>query len=110
MLPETLESFSPDYAAHPGQTLSEIIEHFDLTQADLAERINRPKKTINEIINGNAAITPKTSIQLERVLGIPATFWNSLEHNYRSAVARIEERKKLESQLDFLDEFPAPTP
>lgn len=99
-------SFVPDFAVLPGQTLLERLEIAGLSQADLAERTGRPKKTINEIIKGKAAITPETAIQLERVLGIPASFWNSREQQYREALARFEERSRLQGYKEWLDTFP----
>ncbi len=81
--------YMPDYVSPPGKTLLETIEAIGMSQADLAERIGRPKKTINEIIKGKAAITQEIALQLERVLGIPASFWNNREHKYREALARI---------------------
>ena len=39
--------------------------------------------TINEIIKGNAAITPETAIQLEHALAISAKSWNGLEAAYQ---------------------------
>jgi addiction module HigA family antidote len=60
-----------------------------MTQAELAERAGKPEKTISEIISGKAAITPETALQLERVLGVPASFWNNLESHDRQALARL---------------------
>lgn len=73
----------PDYAVPPGETLLETIEHIGMTQSELATRMDRPIKTINEIINGKTAITPETALQLERVLQVPASFWNNIENNYQ---------------------------
>src|SRR2546423_14723132 len=98
--------YSPDYAVPPGDTLLEVMESLGITQAELAERTGRPTKTINEIVKGKAAITPETALQLERVLGVPASFWNNLEQNYRTALARAAERSRLEKQLGFLAHFP----
>ncbi len=99
-------SFAPSYAIPPGATLHEMLEHLGLSQAELAERTGRPKKTINEIVKGKAAITPDTALQFERVLGPPASFWNSLEQNYRSSKARIDERERLASHVSWIDKFP----
>jgi HTH-type transcriptional regulator/antitoxin HigA len=99
-------SFVPDYAVPPGITLHEMLEHFGISQAELAERTGRPKKTINEIVKGKAAITPETALQLERALGPRASFWNSLEQNYRAALARMNEREKLAGHVDWLSNFP----
>jgi len=57
--------YNPDYVYPPGDTLLEVLEERGMTQTELAERIGRPKKTINEIINGKAAITPETALQLD---------------------------------------------
>jgi addiction module HigA family antidote len=52
--------------------------------------MKRPQKTINEIVNGKAAITPQTAIQLERALGISARFWVHAEADWRLFLARVE--------------------
>ena len=74
---------SKNYAVAPGETLQETLQAFGMTQAELAEQTGHPKKTINEIVKGKSAITVDIALQLERVLGIPASFWNNLERNYR---------------------------
>lgn len=101
--------YEPDYAVPPGETLLETIEQIGMSQAELAERTGRPKKTINEIINGKTAITSETARQLERVLGIPSSFWNNLERNYREKLAEIEESEKLVSHVEWLKEIPIKT-
>ena len=98
--------FVPDYAVPPGETLLETLEAIGMSQAELAERTGRPKKTINEIIKGKAAITPETALQFERVLGTPAGFWNNLERNYQETLARINEQKNLRRQIDWLQKMP----
>jgi HTH-type transcriptional regulator/antitoxin HigA len=100
------QSFQPDYAVSPGETLKETLETIGMSQTDLAERTGRPKKTINEIIMGKAVITSETALQLERVLGIPASFWNNLERNYQERLARIREEDYLKKQANWLKEFP----
>ncbi len=77
-----------------------------MSQAELAERAGRPKKTINEIIKGKAAITAETALQFERVLGIPAAFWIAREQHYREAIARAREGIELREQTDWLDQVP----
>lgn len=98
--------YTPDYVSPPGETLEEILEEREISQAELADRMGRPKKTISEIINGKAAITPETALQLERVLGIKASFWNNRERDYREALARKEEQERLSKQVAWLDQIP----
>lgn len=90
----------------PGDTLLETIEYKGISQTELAKRMGRPIKTINEIIQGKAQITPETAIQLERALDIPATFWLERERNYRLELAEIEDAEQLIQQKDWLKNFP----
>ena len=77
-----------------------------LNSAELAERMGRPLKTINEIVAGKAAITSDTALQLEKVLGVPASFWTNHERIYRDTLARRRETDELEQQLDWLKTMP----
>lgn len=98
-------SFSPDYAVPPGATLLETIQHLGLTQKELALRMGRPLKTINEIIKGVASITAETALQLEKVTGIPASFWNHAEANYRERLARIQDQEQIAAQSEWVRSF-----
>lgn len=99
-------TFKPDYASPPGETLAETIEVMGLTQSELARRMGRPIKTINEIIQGKAALTADTALELEHVLGVPASFWNGLESNYREHLARQRAAENLEVDEEWLVSLP----
>ncbi len=77
-----------------------------MSQAELAERTGRAKKTINEIAKAKAPITPKIALGFESVPGVPASFWNSRESQYREHPARKDEHTKLAKHLTWLDLFP----
>jgi addiction module HigA family antidote len=90
----------------PGDTLAEHLEYIGMSQAELADRMGRPKKTINEIIRGKAQITPETALQLERVVSIPADFWMKKEQNYRLRLAEIDEAENLLDDAEQVKRFP----
>jgi HTH-type transcriptional regulator / antitoxin HigA len=98
--------YLPQSVTHPGVTLAESLEERGMSQTQLAERTGRPRKTINEIIKGQTGITPETAIQLERVLGIPASFWNNRQRSYDESVARGHALDGLKRHLDWLGHFP----
>ena len=102
------ESFAwqPDWAVAPGEILLEALQERGMSQSELARRMGRPTKTINEIVNGKAAITPETAIQLELTLGIAARFWNNLETTYREHLARERSREELETIAEWAAQFP----
>lgn len=77
-----------------------------MSQVELAERTGRPTKTISEIIKGKAAITPETALQLEKVLGTPASFWMNRERHYRESLARLEEQARLRNDVEWLKTVP----
>lgn len=90
--------YMPDWISPPGETLQELLEEKGITQAELAQRMGKPKKTINEIVKGKAEITQDTSLQLERVLGVPSSFWNNRERAYRESLARKKEEERLQKK------------
>src|SRR4051794_40754851 len=95
-----------DWVVLPGEILLEALEERDMSQSELARRMGRPTKTINEIANGKAAITPETAIQLELTLGISAAFWNNLEASYRAHLARQRAEEELATHAEWAALFP----
>lgn len=77
-----VNQYNPDFVLPPGEILQEVLETRGMTQADLSERTGCSLQTINDIINGKAAITPHIALQFERALDISDSFWNNLEHYY----------------------------
>ena len=98
--------FNPDYAVPPGDTLLEVMEAQGLDQTRLAALAGLSRKTINEIVQAKGPLTAETAVRLEAVLGLPASFWNNLEANYREALARIEARNKAEAAVSQAKAFP----
>ena len=96
----------PDLPIPPGESLKETLEAIGMSQTELARRMGRPKKTINEILHGKAAITADTALQLERVLGVTSKFWLNLEANYQMVKARAEAVNRLSHESKHVSRFP----
>jgi HTH-type transcriptional regulator / antitoxin HigA len=90
----------------PGDTIQEHIDFIGMSQAELAERMGRPKEKINDIIKGREPITTATAFQLDKVLGIPASFWLNRENTFRRELYELQQQEELESQKDWLAAFP----
>ncbi len=95
-----------DLAIPPGEYLEEVLEDIGLTQAELARRMGRPSQAINEIVKGEKSITPETAIQLEKVVGVPAYIWSSLEAEYRLIRASQIEAEVAKEEESLLGSFP----
>jgi addiction module HigA family antidote len=97
--------FTPG-AVHPGEIVSEYLEFHGWTQRDLARRTGLTPKTISEICNGKAPLTPTTALALEKVLRRPAHFWLNLQRQYDEAKARNRELRKSALWTDWARKFP----
>ena len=86
----TARRVSTDAAIPPGETLRAELAARGISQRKLAKAMGRPVQGVNQIVLGRKAITPRTALELEQVLGVPAYVWVRLEADYRLALARQE--------------------
>lgn len=98
--------FKPDYAVPPGDTLLEVMESLEMTQKELAVRTGLTEQTLTRIFKGEQPVSYETANRLELVTQIPARFWNNLEAQYREQIAKLEERRRLESNIQWLKTIP----
>ena len=106
IMTELTHPFTPDWVSPPGDTIADLLEERDWTQAQLAERLGYTTKHISQLINGKAPIGEETALKLERVLGSTAGFWLNREAHYRAQLALIEEEERLEAWTPWLDKLP----
>ena len=65
---------------HPGEMLlEEFLKPLQLTQSEFADRIRISKSRLNKLVNRKPSITADTAVRLEKVLGMPATYWLRLQ-------------------------------
>lgn len=99
-------SFFPNVAIAPGDTIRENMEFLGMNQKELAARLDITTKHLSNIINAKSPITYDTALKLETVIGPSAQFWMNLETNYQLAISRIEKMKNLENDLSVLKKIP----
>ncbi|MFP4532702.1 MAG: helix-turn-helix domain-containing protein [Desulfobacterales bacterium] len=98
--------FEPDYAVLPGETLKEVMDSLSMKQNELALRTGLTVQSINRILKGDQPITYETANKLELATDVPAHFWNNLEIQYREQLAKIQEQKQLEADINWLKRIP----
>ncbi|WP_035988118.1 helix-turn-helix domain-containing protein [Leptolyngbya sp. KIOST-1] len=103
---ELTRPFAPEWVSTPGDTIADLLEERDWTQAQLADRMGYTTKHISLLINGKAPITEEAALKLEHVLGSTASFWLKREAQYRAQLANIEEQERLQQYITWLDELP----
>jgi len=99
------KNYNPNTAIHPGVTLREMLESLEMSQVGLSRRTGLTPKTINEIVQGENPITPKTAIKLSAVFGMSASFWNNLQRNYEQTLLRLQIGERIQEELSYFKKF-----
>ena len=63
--------------------LKEVMNYYDITQADLAKRMGVSQKNISDILNHKRYLTAVLAIRIEKVMGISSKLLLSLDSNYK---------------------------
>ncbi len=98
--------FEPDWVSVPGETIEDLLEERDWTQAELAERTGFTRKHVNDLVKGRASITAATALRLEAIFDAPADFWLRREALYSEALERRRRYDALRSDAGWLKELP----
>ena len=106
MAAEPTPAWRPDVPVPPGATIREILDERGITQADFSVRLDRTEKFVSQLVNGKAPVTYETALDLERVLGVPASFWNSAEATYRDLLVRQQRESKAADLTEWARAFP----
>lgn len=93
------QTFSPDWASPPGDTIIDLMEEKDWTKAELARRLGFTTGYLNQLLKGNISITQDSALRLERVLGSSAKFWLNREAIYRERLASLDSQQHYQSRV-----------
>jgi addiction module HigA family antidote len=96
----------PNAVPHPGKNVQEYLEYYGWSQRDLARRTGLTPKTISEICNAKAPITPTTALAFEKALQRPAHLWLNLQRDFDEAEARNVEVQHFLEWEDWASNFP----
>jgi HTH-type transcriptional regulator/antitoxin HigA len=99
-------SFEPTTVPHPGETVQEYLDFYEWSQRDLSRRTGLTPKTISEIINGKAPITPTTALAFEKAFQRPAHLWLNLQRQFDEVEARRREAVKALGWDEWVRHFP----
>ena len=76
-------------AFHPGQYIGELIEDYQLTQKEFAEKLEVSPKTISELVNGEESISNDLAQKLEKLTNISMQTGLNLQASYDRKVAEV---------------------
>jgi len=79
----------------PGEILNEeFLKPMGISQYRLAKDIGVPARRINEIVNGQRAITGDTALRLGRYFRMAAEFWVNLQGHYDESLRTCQNAGK----------------
>ena len=84
---------------HPGRALKEyFLDPLDMTQTDLAQRMNVYVNRVNELINKKRGVTPETASMLAKIFDTSERYWLNMQNAYDLYRLRQSERwEKIEN-------------
>ena len=78
-------------AFHPGQYVEELIEGYNVTQKEFAERLGISEKKLGKLVNGEESISNDIARKLAKFTNISMITWLNLQSIYDVKIAEIIE-------------------
>lgn len=98
--------FSPDWVSPPGDTILDLLEEREWTQAQLADRLGYSTKHVNQLVKGKVPLSEDAAVRLQNVLGVTVGFWLKREALYRERMALLEAAESYATMVPWLERFP----
>ena len=78
-------------AFHPGQYIGELIEDYNMTQKEFAEKLGVSPKMIRKLVKGEQSISNEIAQKLEKLTNISMKTWLNLQNAYDVKIAEFLE-------------------
>lgn len=97
-----MNGLSLNLISHPGDTLAELLNDYNMTQKELAVRLSCTPKHINEIIKGIKPISNALAVKLENVFPLKTSFWNNLQNIYDEQIEKLKITESItQKEIDY---------
>lgn len=95
---------SRDLLIHPGETIADVLEDRDMTQAELAIRTGVTPAYVSKVVNGQKDISARFAMALEYALGVKKSFWLNLQAIYDAELLELSEEETItEAEVEARD-------
>ena len=69
--------------AHPGEVLKELyLEPLDLTVTEAAKKLGVARKTLSQLVNANAGVSPEMALRLAKAFDTTPESWLTMQKSY----------------------------
>jgi HTH-type transcriptional regulator / antitoxin HigA len=83
------QQFQPDYAIHPGATISDWLEETGSSLVDLAEKSGLDMETLKGLLAWRVEVTEHIALKLAECIGSSAQFWLNHQRNFSANCKRL---------------------
>jgi antitoxin HigA-1 len=85
---------------HPGIILQkDLLEPLGMSINQLAKELRVPANRLSQIIRGNRAISPDTSLRLARYFGFSPEYWLNMQGHYDLEIIRRQSMAQIEKEI-----------
>ena len=78
-------------AFHPGQYVEELIEDYNVTQKEFAERLGISEMKLGKLVNGEESLSNDIAEKLANITNISMKTWLNLQNAYDIKMAEFLE-------------------
>lgn len=87
----TIVEYKDLIAFHPGQYIGELIEDYNMTQKEFADKLGISPKMIRKLVKGEQSISNEIAQKLEKLTNISMKTWLNLQNAYDVKMAEFLE-------------------
>ncbi len=88
-------------AIPPGESIKEQLEYRGMSLREFSCRMDMSKKLSIKLLNGDIPINIDIAKRLERVLGVPKSFWINLEKIYKEDLAKVIGENEADAKITY---------
>ncbi len=89
-------------AYHPGYYIEDLLEELEITQEEMAYRLDITPKNLSELINGKTILSENIAIKLSVMLGTSIEIWLNLQNKYDLVCAEIKKAELQDNEKELL--------
>ncbi len=75
---------------HPGELLRATLDALDQPVQKFAEHIGVTRKAVYDVLRGDASVSARMALRLEKATGVRAQMWLNLQRDYDLRTAEAE--------------------
>ncbi|RAK50458.1 addiction module antidote protein, HigA family [Macrococcoides bohemicum] len=102
MVDKLVLEYNDQMAFHPGVYIQDSLDDLDMTQRELATRLDTSAKNVSEIVNGLKSVNPKMALNLSKVFKVDSQTWLNLQAKYDALKMEIEQNEHIKEQIPLL--------